>query len=237
MPIQHRKNQDSIIYGRGLLAQAFLGHELPPKTLLLAAGVSNSKLTDQSECEREFAFVEEALAAHPSHLAVYFSSCSVFDPSLASSPYVMHKKKIEKRIAAHSRFLILRLSQVLGSRTNPNTLSNFLFDKILRGEPFELWTQATRFVLDISDVVRFLLALLEDQSNHNQSWNLTGQVVPLLDLVHALEGLAGKKAIFDSKQKGIPFEVDTQASEVVQKRINLDFGGDYFQRVLEKYYS
>ena len=52
----------------------------------------------------------------PSDRIVYFSTCSIEDPSAQDSEYVKHKIRMENRVRERESYLILRLPQVAGKR-------------------------------------------------------------------------------------------------------------------------
>jgi len=115
-----------MIIGTGLIAQAFIQHfEDDPNVIIFASGVSNSRENRSQAFLRERQMLIEALSFQK--MLVYFSTCSVCDPELQTSPYVMHKKEMEVFVAHSAKdYAIFRLPQVVGETPNPNTLTNYL---------------------------------------------------------------------------------------------------------------
>ena len=106
-----------MITGSGLIARAFIqgGAHALGGTCVYAAGVSNSGCKDEREYQRERVRLDAALAGcGPRERIVYFSTCSIEDPSARDSDYVKHKIRMENRIRERERYLILRLPQVAG---------------------------------------------------------------------------------------------------------------------------
>ncbi len=56
---------------------------------------------------------------------------------------------------------IFRLTQVVGAGGNPCTLTNFIYNKIKDGQPFEAWAQAERNLVDVEHVARIVSNLIE----------------------------------------------------------------------------
>ena len=86
-----------MIVGNGMIATAFknIDYDLSDY-ILFASGVSNSKCRDFGEFNREFLTLKNTLDNNKT--LIYFSTSSVFDPSLQNSEYVKHKLILEKYI-------------------------------------------------------------------------------------------------------------------------------------------
>ena len=119
-----------MIIGNGLIAQSFRPHfdKYEDTVILFASGVSNSKLTLESEYVREQLLLKDALKLNK--LLVYFSTCSIFDPTLQDSKYIQHKLAMESLIEKNDKHLIVRLPNVVGKIGNPNTMYNFFINQI-----------------------------------------------------------------------------------------------------------
>lgn len=122
-----------MIVGNGLLASAFSPEWVSThNAVLFASGVSNSHESQPEAFQRE----ADLLSSHLERCSgafIYFSTCSISDPDRAASFYAKHKLAMERRVAQHPEHLILRLPQVVGRTSNPNTLTNFLVDKLKSG--------------------------------------------------------------------------------------------------------
>ena len=140
-----------MIIGSGLLANAFLKSPLNIENVTIyAAGVSNSNCSDESEFKREHLRLVEALKKSPkNNVFIYFGTCSVYDPLVFKTPYVIHKLEMEKIVHSHHSYHIFRLPQVAGETSNPHTLLNFLHARISRSEKFNLWENAERNIIDV----------------------------------------------------------------------------------------
>jgi nucleoside-diphosphate-sugar epimerase len=227
-----------MVIGNGLLARRFADYEASDNIIIFASGVSDSKLTIESEYQREVDLLEKTMQDHAGKLLVYFSTCSVLDMSLSNQPYIRHKFFVEKRIQQQQqRFLIFRISNLVGHGGNPKTIMNYLVNVVQRGIHFELWQHAYRNLLDVDDAY-----LLMD---HFIRSGVTNHIInianPLsyssLSIVQSIEAFLGKKANYDLVDKGENFFIDTIAVEDIASKIGISFSGNYLQAILQKYYS
>lgn len=226
-----------MIIGSGLVARAFTPlFADDARTVIFASGVSNSSETDPAAFARERVMLEQCLAGDIDRL-VYFGSCNVVNP-LQDSPYFQHKRAMEALVAAHPAGTVLRLPQVVGHTRNPNTLTNFLRDRILAGDPLTVWTRACRNLIDIDDVVRIAAQLLSGTgpvpkvASIASPWSL-----PMTEIVGLFESVLGRRAQIIAVDRGEEMRIDTALAERTARDIGLDFGPDYPLRVIHKYYG
>jgi len=229
-----------MIIGSGLIAHAFrTAYANSDAVCLYAAGVSNSACRDQHEFARERERLTDALN-QSQHLDcfVYFGTCSVGDPTAKDTPYVQHKLAMEGLVAAHPRYLILRLPQVAGITPNPHTLLNYLYAHIARSEAFQLWTEATRNIIDVEDVAAIARLLIEDQTARKRIVNIANPAsYTMPDIVAALARRVGKPALYESIHRGSGYTIDTHAIQPLLESAGVQFGDAYLDRVIGKYYA
>lgn len=229
-----------MIIGSGLLAHAFARVFLHREDVCIyAAGASNSSCTDVREFARERQRLEDAIwkAMHVD-VFVYFSTCSVADHELLSTPYVQHKLAMEQMVCTHPRHLILRLPQVAGKTPNPHTLLNFLYVRISRSESFNLWSKAKRNIIDVSDAASIAQQLISDKSMRNKTLNIANVVAyPITGIVSAMESFVGKRAVYDVVKRGSEYQIDTSAIIPLLETAGVKFGNDYLEKIIEKYYE
>ncbi len=229
-----------MLIGSGLLAHAFSSiYSHREDVCIYAAGVSNSGCTDKKEFERERKRLTEALLQTKDLNAfVYFGTCSVADPDAQDTPYVKHKLAMEQLVSEHPRYLILRLPQVAGSTPNPHTLLNFLYARISRSESFNLWSRAKRNIIDVTDVAAISTQLIDKQNLRNTTVNIANpKSYPMIEIVAAMEKVVGKKAVYDVFERGSWYPIDVHAILHVLDTAGVEFGKDYLERVLGKYYE
>jgi nucleoside-diphosphate-sugar epimerase len=232
-----------MIIGRGLIARAFEGKYLQTSDVVIfASGVSNSQCSDEKDFERERMMIKDSLSKYKDAKFIYFSTTSIFDEDLQSSPYVEHKCNIEKFLLTHptsSRILILRLPIVAGITPNKHTLLNFLVDKISLGLEFKVFANAFRNIIDIDDIVRICNVLINSNTLKGRALNIANpNSIRMIDLIPLIESIVGKKAIFSLVDKG-GGQPKIDISETISfiKLSGVEFGQDYVYEALKKYYS
>jgi nucleoside-diphosphate-sugar epimerase len=229
-----------MIIGSGLLAHAFARVFLHREDVCIyAAGVSNSSCKDVREFARERQRLEDALQQRTYVEAfVYFSTCSVADTEALSSSYVQHKLVMEQMVRTHPRHLILRLPQVAGKTSNPHTLLNFLYARISRSESFNLWSNAKRNIIDVSDVASIVQQLILDKSMRSKTLNIANMAAyPMIDIVRAMENIVGKRAVYDVVERGSEYQIDISAIIPLLGAADVKFCNDYLEKIIEKYYG
>src|SRR5574341_157115 len=227
-----------MIIGNGMLARAFVHYKDDDDVLIFASGVSKSNEKDAAQFLREQRYLADALRAHRDKLVVYFSTCSVHDPDVCTSSYVLHKLHMERLIKfQHPRYLIVRLHQVVGRSQNRTNLINYLYNSILLDSTFAVWRNAVRNIIDVEDVEKIVSHIIKHEKIQNKVLNVTAVSYPVLDIVHLLEKITKKKALFTIIEKGIPFKIDNAESIKIAKALNIEFNSDYLERVLRKYFN
>lgn len=229
-----------MLIGSGLIAHAFspeFSHR--SDVCIYAAGVSNSSCTDAHEFARERQRLTNALA-QTSHEAtfVYFGTCSVADSEARCTPYVQHKLVMESLASEHPRHLVIRLPQVAGKTPNPHTLLNYLYARISRSEAFCLWRNAKRNIIDVDDVVTIACHLLADVSLKNVTLNIANSTCyPMIDIVHAMERIVGKPAIYEIVERGSEYPIDIEKILPILSKAAIRFDDNYLDRTIGKYYE
>ena len=229
-----------MLIGSGLIAHAFsseFSHR--DDVCIYAAGVSNSGCVDEHEFARERERLTKALA-QTSHEAtfVYFGTCSVADPEAQRTPYVQHKLVMENLASEHPRHLILRLPQVAGKTPNPHTLLNYLYARISRSESFSLWRKATRNIIDVDDVAAIAHRLLADPAMRNSTVNIANSSnYWMTDIVHAMERIVGKQAIYEMVERGCGYPIDIGKIMPILSEAAIKFDDSYLDRTIGKYYE
>lgn len=230
-----------MILGNGLLARAFtpdFGER--DDVLIIASGVSNSRETCGEAFQRERSLLESGLSGNK--VAVYFSTCSIDDPTLLDSPYIRHKLAMEALVAARSlRWAVFRLPQIVGRTPNPHTLTNYLNHRITTGEHFQVWTSATRNLIDVDQVAVIARRLLSGDASPNCVSNIASPFnISVLELVHIFERVLGKRGNYALIAEGCsyPIEVEHAMSAAVEEGVSFGMDcTDYVTSLVRKYYE
>lgn len=227
-----------MVIGKGLVARAFKQYETIDPFLIFASGVSDSKTSTRNDFMREHELLLSSIEEYPLKNIVYFSTTSVNDPDLQTTPYVQHKVAMEALIrlkAAH--YHIFRLSNLAGHSGNQNTILNFLHNHIIHDQPFELWNHSERNIIDVADVFRISHYILENNLFLNQVVNIANERnYPVIEIVQSIESFTGKKAIFTEKERGVKFAIDVSDILPICQLLGIGFGHNYLTKLLEKYY-
>ena len=229
-----------MIIGSGLLARAFGPRFTNSVTnCVYAAGVSNSRCSDQREFDREHDRLVKAIAQYKSaDLFLYFGTCSADSPLGSVSPYVQHKIKMEKIVAEHPQYLIMRFPQTAGRTENPHTLLNFIYSRIARSERFQVWKNARRNIIDVDDIVRITVGLALEEGVRRECINIANfSDDTIVDIVTLMAKIIGKSAIYDGGDKGDEYPIDTQRIREVVRKCGVAFGPEYLELVIRKNYG
>jgi len=239
------KNEKKLtqIIGSGFLSQNFRKHEKLFEKLnvcLYAAGVSDSQCIDKKLLEKDsnrlFDFIN---LIKNDRMLVYFSTCSIKDPSRKNTPYVKNKLIIENYIVENfKKYLIIRLPEVVGKSNNNKTLINFFFNKIKQNSKFELWQRASRSVIDIDDVAKILSNLLIKGEIKNRIINIANpNKYTAIQIVNMIERLTSIKAKYNLVNKGESnWEINISETLDSIKDCNIKFNNNYLKNILEKYF-
>jgi nucleoside-diphosphate-sugar epimerase len=229
-----------MIVGSGLLAKAFAAHAPGLQNVCIyAAGVSNSSCRDTQEFERDRLRLEATITeTDASALLVYFSTCSVRDPWSQDSAYIVHKNLLEDIVRERERFLIVRLPQIAGKTANPHTLLNYLYNRIVRSERFDLWRNSSRNIIDVGDVAAVVADLVNSEAVTAETVNVANsRNFTLPQIVSALEITTRRRAIYNSVDKGGDYAIDTARIADSVRRCGVAFDEGYLLRILRKYYE
>jgi len=227
-----------MVIGNGMMAKAFSEFNNNDNVIIFASGVSNSRENRDSEYHKELNLLKNYTNSKAQ--LIYFSTCSIFDPDLQNSTYILHKKNIEKFISeSFSNYAIIRLPNVVGKSENPYTLTNFLFNAISSGANFELYENAFRYFIDVDDVKNTISEKIKSNTLLNGTYNLLfPEPLSVKELVSALENHSGKKANYSLNNKsGCKYKVNV--SDRLKDSLNFKTNkvNEYMHVLISKYYS
>lgn len=226
-----------MVVGKGMIAKEFRSYTENDAVLIFGSGVSDSTNTDIREFEREMNLAKDTMALHPEKLFVYFSTCSIYDSSMQQSAYVQHKISMENFIQEnHPHFIIFRLSNPIGYTNNTHTVVNYFIDHLVKQQPFEVWKNASRNIIDVDDVFLVCHEIIKEKLFINSIVNVANpQNYPVNYIIACIE------AHFNIKGKQV--QIDKGGGPVMQNnlddlfaKLNIHFNEDYFPKLLKKYF-
>lgn len=223
-----------MIIGRGLLGVSLdkLNHE---NVIFFASGVSNSQQQVGSEFERETNLLMKTLEGIEKRHLYYFSTCSIFDPSLADSPYIAHKKRMEEIVFSKPNGRVIRLPNVVGPTGNPANLVNYLKYSIRQANPIKIQIHATRYLLGV-DEMNLLLQDVVDNAGEQKILSLVPpENIKVTRIVSIVESILGAQANLELVEGGMQYEVDFSDTKYHASRLGFDFGKLYYENTLEKW--
>lgn len=228
-----------MVIGNGLVASQFYDFHLNSQVVIFASGVSNSASDDSRAFNREKQLLQEIAERNRDKKLVYFSTCSIYDPSTQQHAYVRHKLEMEELIQATSPdFLILRISNPIGKYNNPHTFFNYFIDCIKTGRAFEVWANAERNIIDVDDFYQ-LSKLLINNNDFNRSIvnvaNPHNYKVPAI--ISSMEEHFDRKGNYNVVNKGAELQIDTQVVHELINSSTVNFTGNYIHKLLRKYFS
>lgn len=227
-----------MVIGNGMIANRFTNYKDDKEIVIFASGVSNSKNINKENFKKEFLLLEDIIKANPDKVITYFSTCSIYDPELKESPYILHKIQTEDFIQQHaSRFHIFRISNVAGISNNPYTLlNNFIFN-ILQNNPLVIWKNAYRNIIGIDEMYTIAHAILQKKLYENEIINIANSHnYPVPYIIKKIEEHVGKKAVYTEVDKGRNYNIDINAINPILDECGINFPDDYLAQILKKYY-
>lgn len=163
-----------MIYGSGDIA-SILTHKYGYN--FFACGVSNRKPITDAECQRE---LNAILNTSKQGMFVYISTLSIY---YADTPYTRHKLEMEQLIKDNKRdYAIVRVGNITWGN-NPNTLINYLRNKIAKGEEYKVLDEY-RYLIDEEDFLHWV-DLIPTKGKHEM--NITGKRLKVSEIAQLIK--------------------------------------------------
>ena len=227
------KKKDHFIVGTGFIANKFkkyLKFIQKNKITIYAAGISNSLDVNKKNLNNELLRFTKFVNLNKKKL-IYISTYSVNDNSRKKRPYVKNKIIIEniiKKIC--SRYLIIRLPEIVGKNKNPHTLTNFFYDNIIKGKSFTIFKNSRRNLLDIDDAIKNSIKLIKANKENKKIMNLLNKkFYTPLQIVKNFETILQKKAIYT-------FKINKANKFNLKNNYFVQSKKDYLLKILKKNY-
>nr|WP_321228531.1 NAD-dependent epimerase/dehydratase family protein [uncultured Psychroserpens sp.] len=222
------------------MAKTFSNYSNNNSVVIFASGVSNSIETKASSFKREFQLLKETIVQFPDATLVYFSTCSIEDPTVADRSYVKHKLLLENYIQTQvKKYLIFRISNVVGLQGNDNTIMNYLVNSVKNNKEIPIWKNAERNLIDADDVKYIIDEVLIRKHFVNQTINVaTRESLLVKDILAQIEKHLRVKAQVKIIDRGNSLAINTNAiSKSLDEIESLKGTGlQYIYNLLEKYY-
>lgn len=223
-----------MIVGNGLVAKSFVGSSLLHDHLIFASGVSNSVNPSESDFEREKSLLLSY--KNTSKKLIYFSTCSLSDPSVKNKPYLKHKKEVEEIILqSFPNYLIARLPTLVGKTDNPHTFFNFFKQTILNGEELTVYKHAVRYLFDVDHLEASIRFTSKNHSNKPLNITFNNQT-SVMNIIAQMGKLLKKQPRLKMENTGAFFSPDnSEFQKIVAKHRELgELKTDYLS-ILKKY--
>ena len=193
--------KDHFIIGSGFIASGFKKHLNFIKKnniIIYAAGISNSLEVRRKKLNIEISRLKKFIQDNKKKL-VYISTYSVNDNSRKNKLYVKNKIKIEKIIKSNNNdYIIIRLPEIIGKSKNPNTLTNFFYNNLIKNKPFKVFKNSRRNLLDIDDAIKNCLKIIKINKKKNKIINLLNRrFYTPLQIVSSFEKILKKKVFMN----------------------------------------
>lgn len=227
-----------MVVGNGLLARAFEHYKDDDQVIIFASGVSNSKETREEEYDRE----HELIKTMPKDkLLIYFSTCSVYDPTNQKSRYVRHKMHMERMVQWQSaRNIIFRLPNVVGPTDNPHTFFNYFKNKILSGDELSVQLLASRHLIDIKDVSDLCTLIIEKEKKVSTPFRIQMEIgfnneASVEDITKIMLQILNKDNKVNIEGMGSNYNFPKNQCEEYMKEFNYIVPENYNYNLLKKY--
>ncbi len=227
-----KKNE--FIVGSGFIAKKFKKYSYFLKknnVIIYASGISNSLEKNKKNLKREISLANKFCNKNFKKM-VYISTCSINDFSRNKSKYVKNKIIIENIIKRKiNDYIIIRLPEVVGNSNNPNTLTNFFFNKVYRNKPFTIYKNTRRNIIDVDDAVKNCIKIIKSNKYKNKTISLLNKrFYTPMKIIKVFEGIFNKKAQFQ-------IEVMNKKKWISKDNYYIKSNKDYLLKVLKKYYD
>ena len=227
-----------MVIGNGMIAKRFSPYADNKKWLVFASGVSHSMAISDAEFEREKNLLQQTIQNNQHKTLAYFSTCSIYDPSLQHSPYVMHKLQMEELIKNNAAaYLIFRVSNPVGLTNNHHTVLNYFVEHITSQTFFTLWQYASRNLIDIDDMFLLCNHIIQSGLWLNKIINIANPVnYPVTAIIQYIENYLGQKGNFELAEQGNSPLIDTSDIQPLFIQLHIEFGNNYLPILLQKYF-
>jgi UDP-2-acetamido-2,6-beta-L-arabino-hexul-4-ose reductase len=225
-----------MIVGNGMIANAFESYQNNSRVLIFASGVPNSLEINIHNFNREELLLKKVISENKNHSIVYFSTCSIEDPSINQSQYVVHKLKMELIIKGMaSNFFIFRLPQVVGNSKSP-IFVNYLFNAIMSDGSIDIYKHSSRNLIGINDVFEICHFIINNNKFINQITNIaTPHNLDVGYIVSEVESITKRMSKKNILNVGARYDINIDKILSLDKNFRI-FSGTYTTNLLKDFF-
>ena len=230
-----------MIVGNGQIATIFKNDADQAKyknICIFASGVSNSSCTDEKEFKREEDLLLKNLDENKGKKFIYFSSCALSAPEYPRNDYYNHKERMEQLIKDKTcDYLICRVPQLFGDLKRHNTLINFLYDSIVSGKDFTVYSEAYRYVIEINDLKKIVDHILGKNIENIQMIDIGFyKKYSVVEIVKIIEGITKKTARYNIVIKSDEYDLSFHHLKDLLDDVDIgvSFSSNYLKEKLTK---
>lgn len=228
-----------MVIGNGLLAKSFSKYKDDNQVIIFASGVSNSKEVNPESFKREMDLLRSI--TNKDALLVYFSTCSIYDWTFNSTPYVSHKLNMEALISSiFPRSIVFRIPTVVGNTDNPNTFFSFFKNQINSGEKIIISPGTTRYLIGVDELVDTLSPLIDELKNDEEKIRNKINVAfdnktEALHLATMMMQIIGKTTPIEFSGFSSTYDIQNSEFKKHLEKINYRLPENYTYNLLKKY--
>jgi nucleoside-diphosphate-sugar epimerase len=236
------------IIGNGMIARSLVPYkDKYPDITVFASGVSNSFEVSAQEFNREYDLLNDTVShcIESDKCIVYFSSGGAIygnfekprtemSPTFPQSLYGRHKLLCEGIIQqSGADYLILRLPQLVGTNQNSKQLVASLVKQACVGQA-SIHLYATRDLLDLDDMVLFLLRLFDLEIRNETIVMASGHSVPVIKIFEEIQHVLKTDANITILKRG---DRQVYNIEKLKRLIQSEtfFTSAYYKAIIQKY--
>lgn len=225
-----------MVLGKGSIAERFIEYSQNDQFVIFASDHTSS---DAQLLDLEQQLVLKTINENRDRFFVYFSSTVVYDEAEKNSTYALARLKVEKAIEEHSKnYLIIRVPLVVGRSAEDQTLLNHFVSSVLKNQSLEIWENAYRNVIDVDDLFFIADEILREQKFRNETINIGNtENVSVREILKCVERFLDKKSQNTTISKGSSYEIDLEKIKPLIFELGINFGPDYIDRLLVKYFN
>jgi nucleoside-diphosphate-sugar epimerase len=226
-----------MIVGTGLIGSSLISVDAPGVTVF-ASGVSDSQESNQESFRRERELLQAHLGQRRQGHLIYISTCSVNDSLQVSSPYVAHKKEMEKLTLSEPKASIVRLPNVVGPTGNKRNLVNYFVDAITSGEKILVQELAKRYLLGVDEMQSLIGAYISQGPDNGHIIEFVPPFsTSVSEIVAQIEQILGLKGNVEMVGGGSSYLVDFKDTARYLDSAGVEFPENYTSSILKKWIS